>query len=42
MSTYMTNMTIFMSPDLQCWRRQNHCQWSDLHLLKTNISTWIK
>ncbi|AES92383.1 hypothetical protein MTR_4g128920 [Medicago truncatula] len=20
-----TNMTISMSPDLQCWRRQSHC-----------------
>jgi len=34
MSTNMTNMTIFMSPDLQRWRRQSHCHWLNLHLLK--------
>jgi len=48
MPTNMTNMTyiqvsgIFMSPNLQRWRRQSHCHWSDLHLLKANLSTWIK
>jgi len=29
-----------MSLDLQRWRCQSH--WSNLHLLKFNLSTWIK
>jgi len=37
-----TNMTIFMSPDLQRWRRQSYCHSSDLYLFKVNLSTWIK
>jgi len=39
---YIQISEIFMFPNLQRWRRQNHCHWLDLDLLKTNFSTWIK
>jgi len=42
-----TNMTVlksreysYISSDLQRWRCQIH--WFNLHLLKANLSTWIK
>jgi len=39
---YIQVSGIRVSPDLQRWRCQSHCHWSYLHLLKTNLLTWIK
>jgi len=39
MSLIQANAVLMFS-DLQCWRHKSH--WLNLHLIKTNISTWIK
>jgi len=37
---YIQATEILMFADLQRWWRKSH--WLNLHLIKTNLSTWIK